>query len=83
MSDDQDEDVDTAERDEIAELLKDPQVREFIELYLRISQADARAHLRRVAAAMARPSGTPDLERQRRLGLSPRSTRRSARPRPA
>ena len=83
MSKDQGQDGDEAARDEIADLLKDPQVRAFLDLYLSIPHADARAHVRHLAAELSLPVRRRDLERQKRLGLSPRGARRGARPRPA
>lgn len=63
--------------EELALLLADPQLREFLTHYLAIPDAEGRAHLRRVAAEMAVRLRPVDSERRRRLKLSPHARRRS------
>lgn len=68
------------EPDEMASLLEDPQVREFLSHYLSIPEPDVRAHLRRVVAKVAlsfqpRSALATDVARRRQLRLSPTTAR--------
>ena len=70
------------ELDEMESLLADPQVLEFLALYLSIREPDVRAHLRRVAAELAlsfqpRSILAKDVARRLRLRLSPATARRT------
>jgi hypothetical protein len=64
---------------ELAELLDDPQVQEFLSVYVTIREPAARAHLRRVVSEMAAsvPHGSrlKDVARRERLRLSPLTAR--------
>src|SRR5262249_44228872 len=64
-----------AELDELAHMLDDPQVSEFLLFYLRIRDPHARAHLRRALAEMAlsldtRSGRLKDVARRQRLKLA-------------
>ncbi len=71
MSDTSDSDDDAGAPDEIALLLADPELREFLTLYLAIPDVEGRARVRRVAAELTLDGRPRDLERRKRLGLSP------------
>jgi hypothetical protein len=64
------------DEEELALLLADPQLREFLTHYLAIPDAEGRAHLRRVVAELAVRSRPADIERRQRLKLSSHIKRR-------
>jgi hypothetical protein len=68
---------DISDSDELALLLCDPELREFLRRYLAIPDEEGRARVRRVAAELASDSRSGDVERRKRLKLSPRTARKS------
>ncbi|MEQ1865252.1 MAG: hypothetical protein ABL996_11475 [Micropepsaceae bacterium] len=68
---------DTTDSDELALLLCDPELREFLTHYLAIPDEEGRARVRRVAAELSSDTRTGDVERRKRLKLSPRTARKS------
>jgi len=77
MSGTSDSDDDTGAKDELALLLSDPELREFLIHYLAIPDEEGRARVRRVAAELSTDARPADIERRKKLRLSPRGARKS------